>query len=384
MSGQRSAGTADYVYDAIVVGLGAHGSAAAYHLAKRGLDVLGIDRFPRGHTLGSSGGRSRIIRLSYYEHPDYVPMLRRAWDLWRELERESRETLLTQTGGLYLGPPDGELVSGALTSARQHGLEHELLDAAEIRRRYPVFDIDDGWVGLFDKQAGWLAPERCIETHLRMAERHGATLCFEEPIEKWERDGDGARVTSASGTYRAKRLVLTAGAWMSRLLPDLAPHLWVERNVLFWFEPLAQREAFTRLPVYIVEDTQRMFYGFPLDEEHGVKVAGLHFGDRVDPDTVARDVTARDEDRVRAWLARRMPLANGERRLAKVCMYTNSPDANFVIDRVTDAPVVFASACSGHGFKFASAVGELLAAMTTSDAGAPGFLRASRLAKQPA
>jgi len=374
---------AEHIYDAIVVGLGAHGSAATYHLAKRGLDVLGFDRFARGHTLGSSGGRSRIIRLSYYEHPDYVPMLRGAWDLWRELERASGETLLTQTGGLYIGPPDGELVSGARASARRHGLAHELLDAAEIRRRYPVFEIDDDWVGLFDAQAGWLAPERCIETHLRMAERHGATLRFEEPIEKWERDGDGVRVSGASGTYRAKRLVLTAGAWMSRLLPDLAPHLWVERNVLFWFEPTAQREAFADLPVYIVEDRERMFYGFPLDEEHGVKVAGLHFGDRVNPDTVERDATARDEDRVRAWLATRMPLANGERRLAKVCMYTNSPDANFVIDRVIDAPVVFASACSGHGFKFASAVGELLAAMTTSDAGAPRFLRASRLAKQP-
>jgi len=207
------------VYDAIVVGLGAHGSAAAYHLAKRGLDVLGFDRFARGHTLGSSGGLSRIIRLSYYEHPDYVPMLRRAWDLWRELERESGQTLLTQTGGLYIGPPDGELVPRALASARQHGLEHELLDAAEIRKRYPVFEIADDWIGLFDTQAGWLAPERCIETHLRMAERHGATLRFEEPIEKWEPDGDGVRVTTASETYRAKRLVLTAGAWMSRLLP---------------------------------------------------------------------------------------------------------------------------------------------------------------------
>ena len=368
-----------HVYDAIVVGLGAHGSAAAYHLAKRGLNVLGFDRFARGHTLGSSGGRSRIIRLSYYEHPDYVPMLRRAWDLWRELERESGETLLTQTGGLYLGPPDGELVSRSLASARQHGLEHELIGANEIRRRYRVFEIEDDWVGLLDRQAGWLAPERCIETHLRVAERHGATLRFEEPIETWERDGDGVRVTSTSGTHRAKRLVLTAGAWMSRLLPDLAPHLWVERNVLFWFEPTARREAFANLPVYIVQEPERMFYGFPLDAEHGVKVAGLHFGDRVDPDTVERDASARDEERVRAWLAKRMPLANGDRGLAKVCMYTNSPDSHFIIDRVPDAPVVYASACSGHGFKFASAVGELLADITTRDASAPAFLQAARL-----
>ena len=370
---------AEHVYDAIVVGLGAHGSAATYHLAKRGLDVLGFDRFSRGHTLGSSGGLSRIIRLSYYEHPDYVPMLRRAWDLWRALERESGETLLTQTGGLYMGPPDGELVSGSLASARQHGLAYELLDAAQVRERFPVFEVERDWVGLLDTQAGWLAPERCIETHLRIAERHSATLRFEEPTEKWERDGDDMRVTSARGVYRAKQLVLTAGAWMSRLLPELAPHLWVERNVLFWFEPTAQRDAFAMLPVYIVQEPERMFYGFPLDAEHGVKVAGLHFGDRVDPDSVERDVSTRDEERVRAWLAKRMPSANGKRRLAKVCMYTNSPDGHFVIDRIADAPAVFASACSGHGFKFASAIGEMLADMTTTGVAAPSFLANARL-----
>ena len=185
-------------YDVIVIGLGAHGSAAAYHLAKRGATVLGLERFPRGHTLGSSGGLSRIIRVSYYEHPDYVPLLQRAWDLWRELETESGEALLTQTGGLYLGRPDGDLVTGARLSARTHGLAHEELDTATLRERYPLFRGDDGWIGLFDVQAGWLAPERCIETHLRMAERHGAALRFEEPA-RWEKDGDGVRVTTDGG-----------------------------------------------------------------------------------------------------------------------------------------------------------------------------------------
>jgi sarcosine oxidase len=369
-----------YVYDAIVVGLGAHGSAAAYHLAKRGLDVLGIDRFSRGHTLGSSGGLSRIIRLSYYEHPDYVPMLRRAWDLWRELEGESGETLLTQTGGLYLGPPDGELVAGSLASARMHGLPHELLGAAEVRRRWPVFEVDPDWVGLLDEQAGWLAPERAIEAHLKIAQRNGAALRFDEPVERWEPLAEGVRVTTSRGSHLAKHIVFTAGAWMPRLLPSLAAHVWVERNVLFWFEPTAERDVFAKLPVYIIQEPERMFYGFPLDAENGVKVAGLHFGDKADPDTVARHPSKADEERVRTWLAQRMPLANGERRLAKVCMYTNSPDSHFVIDHVPDAPAVYASACSGHGFKFASAIGELLAVMATSDANAPVFLRAARLA----
>jgi len=368
------------VYDAIVAGLGAHGSAAAYQLAKRGQSVLGFDRFARGHTLASFGGLSRIIRLSYYEHPSYVPLLKRAWDLWRELERDSGETLLAQTGGLYMGPPDGELLAGSLASARTHRLAHEVLDNAELRRRYPVFEIDRDWIGVLDTQAGWLAPERSVETHLRLAERHGATLRFSEPIDRWERAGDDVRVTSARGSYRARHLVITAGAWLPRLLPHLGPHLWVERNVLFWFEPRGERDAFAKLPVYIVEDSDRLYYGFPYDPSSGLKVAGLHFGDRVDPDTVDRDPSPTDEERVRSWLRRRMPLANGERRRAQVCLYTNSPDGHFIIDR--DGPVTYASACSGHGFKFASAVGEILAdlAMTGRSELDIGFLAAERLA----
>ena len=368
------------LYDTIVVGLGAHGSAAAYHLARRGHSVLGLDRFARGHTLASFGGLSRIIRLSYYEHPSYVPLLRRAWDLWRELERDTGEALLTQTGGLYLGSPDGELVAGSLASARAHCLEHEVLDNAELARRYPVFDLDPEWIGILDAQAGWLAPERCVETHLRQAERHGATLRFAEPVERWEQDAGGVRVTSGAGTYRARHLVIAAGSWLPRLLPELAPHLWVERNVLFWFEPRGEHEAFARLPVYIVQDTDRLYYGFPYDAENGLKMAGLHFGDRVDPDTIDRAPGSQDEERVRAWLRRRMPLANGERRRAQVCMYTNSSDRHFIIDR--EGPVTFASACSGHGFKFASAVGEILAdlAMTGRSSMDIGFLSADRLA----
>jgi sarcosine oxidase len=368
------------IRDAIVAGLGAHGSAAAYQLASRGQDVLGFDRFARGHTLASFGGLSRIIRLSYYEHASYVPMLKRAWDLWRELERDSGERLLTQTGGLYMGAPDGELVSGSLTSARTHGLAHKVLDSVELRRRYPVFNVHPDWVGVLDEQAGWLAPERAVETHLRLAERHGATLRFEEPIEHFELDGSGVRVTSAHGAYSARRLVITAGSWLPRLLPRLAPHLWVERNVLFWFEPLGNFDVFAQLPVYIAEDTDRMYYGFPYDPDHGLKLAGLHFGDRVDPDTIDREPRAQDEDRIRGWLRRRMPIANGERRRAQVCMYTNSPDGHFIIDR--EGPVTYASACSGHGFKFASAIGEILAdlAITGRSSVDIGFLSASRLA----
>ena len=368
--------------DVIVAGLGAHGSSAAYRLAARGASVFGFDRFARGHTLGSSGGLSRIIRLSYYEHPDYVPLLRRAWTLWRELERESGEHLLTETGGLYAGDPSGELVSGALESARRHGLEHEILDTAALRDRYPLFEWLDGWQGVYERQAGWLAPERSIETHLRLAERSGATLRFEEPVESWESTGEGVRVTTATGSFDAKQLVIAAGAWESQLAPSLASELSVERNVLFWFEPTAKRDAFARLPIYIVDDTDRIFYGFPYVEGQGVKVAGLHFRDKADPDTVDRVASPSDEERVRSWLRRRMPLANGERLDAKVCMYTNTPDAHFIVDHLADHPnVVVASACSGHGFKFSSVIGEILADLVLDgETRHPiGFLSADRL-----
>lgn len=367
------------MFDTIVVGLGSHGSSAAYHLARRGQRVLGLERFGRGHSLASFGGLSRIIRLSYYEHPSYVPMLKRAWYLWRELERESGEKLLTQTGALYMGLPTGDLVSGSLASARMHDLTHEVLDNAEIRRRYPVFEVDPGWIGVADSQAGWLAPERAVETHLRLAEGRGAVLRFAEPVERWERDGEGVSVVTAQGSYRARQLVLTAGAWLPRLLPRLAPHLWVERSVLFWFEPRGELEAFRNLPVYLAEDTDHLYYGFPYDPASGLKVAGLHFGDRVDPDTVDREPSARDEERVRSWLRRRLPLADGERRRAQICMYTNSPDGQFIIDR--DGPVTFASACSGHGFKFGSVVGEILADLVMSGRASLdiGFLSSDRL-----
>ena len=368
--------------DVIVAGLGAHGSATAFALASRGASVLGFDRFARGHTLGSSGGLSRIIRLSYYEHPDYVPLLRRAWELWRALERSSGETLLHQTGGLYAGPPWGELVNGARASAQTHELPHEMLDTATLRTRYPLFEWPDRWIGLFEQQAGWLEPERCIEAHVRLAERAGATLCFAEPIERWESTIDGVRVSTRAGTYDARHMVLAAGAWIPRLAPSFAPELSVERNVLLWFEPRAEREAFARLPVYIVQEPERMFYGFPYEEAHGLKVAGLHFGDQADPDTVDREVSGEDEERVRSWLRRRMPLADGERREAKVCMYTNTTDGHFIIDFLPeDSNVVIASACSGHGFKFSSVVGEIAAdlALDGETQHAIEFLSAARL-----
>ena len=367
-------------FDVAVIGLGAMGSAAAYHLASRGARVLGLERFPRGHTLASFGGRSRIIRLSYFEHADYVPLLRRAWALWRALEAASGEALLTQTGGLYAGPPFGDLVTGSLRSARQHGLAHEELEASEAMRRFPALRLDPDWAAVFEEQAGWLAPERCVEAHLHLAERAGAMLRFGSAA-SFRLDGEGLAVEWDGGRERADRVVLTAGAWLPGLLPVLAPALSVERVPLFWFDPVAPVGP---LPVWILETPDGDFYGFP-PGEHGLKVARHGDGDPADPDTLDRTPRPADEERVRAFARRHLPAADGRLRETHICMYTRTPDGHFVIDRAGER-VVYASACSGHGFKFSSVVGEILAdlALGGTTAHPIAFLSAARFATDPA
>jgi len=371
--------------DAIVIGLGADGGAAAAHLAMRGARVLGLEAFARGHTNGSSGGLTRVIRLAYYEHPDYVPLLKRAWTLWRELEAATGEELLRQTGGVYVGPRDGELVGGSLRSAREHGLEHELLDPAALRARLPLFRFDPDWWGLSEASAGYLLPEQAIAAHLALAERHGADLRFEERATAWTRDGDGVRVTTDRGTYRAATLVIAAGAWNPRLLPQIAPLLQVKRVPLFWFEPVAEREALAALPVYIVDSgLGHGCYGFPYLADQGLKIATHGAGTPADPDTVDRDAHPADEAPIREFIRRRLPAANGPVRMTKICMYTVTSDEHFIVD--LDGPVAYASACSGHGFKFASVMGEILAdlALEGLTRHPIAFLSASRFAAAPA
>ena len=371
--------------DVIVVGLGADGSAAAAHLAMRGAKVLGLEAFARGHTNGSSGGLTRVIRLAYYEHPDYVPLLKRAWTLWRELEAATGEELLRQTGGVYVGPRDGELVAGSLRSAREHSLEHELLDPAALRERLPSFRFDPDWWGLAEASAGYLFPEKAIAAHLRVAEGHRAEVHFEERVSGWARDGDGVRVTTDRGTYRAAKLVIAAGAWNARLLPAIAPLLQVKRVPLFWFEPVAERDALARLPVYIVDSgLGHGCYGFPYLADQGLKIATHGAGTPADPDTVDREVHLADEAPVRAFIKARLPVADGPVRMSKVCLYTVTPDEHFIID--VDGNVAYASACSGHGFKFATVMGEVLAdlALDGTTRHPIAFLSASRFAVAPA
>jgi sarcosine oxidase len=355
-------------WDVAVVGLGAMGSAAAHHLAARGLRVLGLDRHAPPHALGSSHGRTRIIREAYFEHPLYVPLVRRAYDLWAALERESGRSLLRITGGLNLGRPDGVLVAGARRSVEEHGLQHGVLDAAEVRARYPALQPEDGMVALWEPRAGILDPEACVAAHLQAAAANGASLRHDEPVLRWSADGDGVTVVTAGAEHRARRVILAAGAWIRSLLPDLHLPLTVERQVQFWFSVRERPDAFApeRCPVHLWElDGDRYFYGFP-DLGHGVKLAMHHGGDVTDPDRVRRDVGDDEVAALRTLIRRYVPAADGPLRDASVCLYTNTPDGHFWIDAHPTHPrVLVASACSGHGFKFASAIGEILADLVT-------------------
>jgi sarcosine oxidase len=352
-------------FDAIVIGLGAHGSGAALALARRGLRVLGVEAGERGHGLGSSGGRSRMIRRAYFEDPAYLPLLAAAWDAWAALSEATGERLIEETGGLYAGPAESDVLRGSVTSAQGQGLAHEVLDAAEIRARWPIFAMGDELGGLYDPGAGMIRPQRAIEAQLRLAEGAGAVFRFEERAVDWRPAGGGVEVDTSAGVYHADYLVIAAGAWTGNFVPGLHLPLEVERLPVFWFEPDVPAEdvSIGRLPMWLLDTgADGIFYGFPYDVEAGLKVSRHHSGDVVDADAVDRSEHAADVERVRSFMRRHMPRANGPLREATVCLYTNTPDYHFVIDVHPTVPgVAFASACSGHGFKFAPVIGEILA-----------------------
>jgi len=351
--------------DIIIVGLGAVGSAAAFHLAQRGQSVLGFDRYGPPHAFGSSHGQTRIIREAYLEHPDYVPLVQRAYVLWNELESLAGLPLLRQTGGLMIGSPDSAVVSGARRSAENHSLEYEYLEAAELHRRFPALRPGDGMVAVCEPRAGILFPEACITAHIRASRDHHADLRIDEPVQQWSAEADGVRVRTTKGEYHAGQLLLCAGSWIKSLLPGVTPPFTVERQVQFWFEPKAESEdLFTpeRCPIHIWEyEPGRCFYGFPNLGE-GVKVARHHEGVLTTMDSINRTVSPSEVDEMQ-WIVRRfLPGADGPLRSAVVCQYTNTPDNHFWIDRHPASPqVLIASACSGHGFKFSSVMGEVLA-----------------------
>jgi len=357
--------------DVIVAGLGSMGAAAAYHLARRGHSVLGVDRFAPPHDRGAHAGGSRIIRMAYLEGEEYVPLVRRSYDLWRDLEEATGETLLTTTGGLMLGPTDSKVVGGALESARIHDLAHELLDSDDLRRRFPQFSPGDGDVGLYEEVAGLVRPESAIAAHLCLAAEAGATVRAGVAVRGWEANASGVRVETDDGPLHADRLVIAPGAWASDLVRLPVP-LRVERRVQHYWQPTGPAEDFApgRLPVWIWEYAPgAMAYGLP-ELGGGVKAALHHGPDPVDPYTGAAAPTADEIAAMREWLRGRLPrLAEGEWVDAKPCLYTITPDEHFIIGRHPDHPAVsVACGFSGHGFKFSPVIGEILADLTESGA----------------
>ena len=361
-------------YDVIVAGLGAMGSATAAHLARRGKKVLGLERWMPGHKLGSSHGDSRIIREMYFEHPMYVPLLKRAYDLWDELGRETGHQLLNIHGGLMIGAEKGMLVTGTLRSANEHGLAHEVLSPEEVKRRYPAFGLREDLVAVVDPRAGWLDPEQCNAAHLRVAAQHGADLRFEEPLISWAVHEGLVTVTSQHSKYSANHLVLCAGARTLSLLGGLKLNLEVERQAVLWMDvphPADYRpEVF---PIWAYEyKPGHITYGFP-ELPRGVKSSVMHSGEILpDADRVDRNVDDTEVELLMSAISPVLPsLSRSPVRERDVCLFTNTPDHDFVIDFHPQHPeVLVSSACSGHGFKFASVVGEIQADLVTTGSSA--------------
>ncbi|HXH13491.1 MAG TPA: N-methyl-L-tryptophan oxidase [Alphaproteobacteria bacterium] len=351
-------------YDAIVLGVGGMGSAALYHLARRGLRVLGLERYNIPHEMGSSHGLTRIIRLAYYEHPSYVPLLRRAYELWRHLEHTVQERLLYITGSIDASAEDGEVFTGSKASCEIHHLPHEILNHAQIQARFPGYRLPPGIVAVYQPDGGFLLAERCVVAHVMAALDLGAEVHGQEPVLGWEPRGNGVAVQTESQRYSADKLVICAGAWGAKLIPELAGLAVPERQVLAWFQPL--RPALfqpSRFPVFNMAVEEGRYYGFPVYGIPGFKVGRYHhLEQRVDPDDMDRQAHRKDEDVLRRYTARYFPDAAGPTMSLKTCLFTNTPDEHFILDLHPSLPQVsIAAGFSGHGFKFCSVIGEIMA-----------------------
>jgi sarcosine oxidase len=365
-------------FDTIVVGLGAMGSAAVYQLAKRGNKVLGLDRFSPPHDNGSSHGESRIIRQAIGEGEEYVPLVLRSYELWREIENKTGTDLLTITGGLTLESQNSEaalhgrrdFLDQAIRCAEKFNIRHEILETADIKKRYPQFAVTDERA-YFEYETGFLRLELCIEAQLHLARKHGAVVQTDELVLSIESSG-GSEVTvkTSRGVYHAEKAIITAGPWISRFLPPAYAHLFkVSRQVMYWFditEDCRSTFAAPGFPIFIwifAEGGEFGFYGFPTLDGKTIKIATEQFTAITDPDHVQRTVTREEEQSMyRDYVQGRLPGISDRCGAAASCLYTTTPDSNFAIDVHPDNDrIIFASPCSGHGFKHSAAIGEALA-----------------------
>ena len=353
-------------FDCLVLGTGGIGSAALYHLAKQGKRVAGIDRFGVAHDRGSSHGQTRIIRQSYFEHPSYVPLVQRAFELWEELQAEHGRDLYYQTGILQAGPGGGALIQGVLASSAEHGLPIEHLNVAEARKRWPQFAFDDDMEVVFEQRGGFLLIEHAISAHIEKAQWAGAELFVGHTICEVKTGGRCLEVLTDQGTFTADSIVVTAGAWAADLLPELKGHLRILNKPLHWYT--ADADLYSNrvgCPVFFFESETGDYYGFPSIDERGLKLARHSGGAEVsNPLELNRSLDEDERSDVAGFLRKHLPQVSDQATDHAVCMYTVTSDSHFIIDRAElDDRIVYAAGLSGHGFKFATALGELLAKM---------------------
>lgn len=351
-------------YDVIVIGLGAMGSATVFQLARRGLRVLGLEQYDIPHARGSSHGFSRVIRLAYYEHPAYVPLLLRAYQLWRELEILSGVPLLHVTGSIDAGTSESQIFRGSQQSCHTHGIAHEVLTSTELTRRFPAYRLPSDIMAVFQPEGGFLVPELCIVSHIRVAQANGADIHARERVLDWSPLGDGVRVRTDRELYEAERLVITAGAWAAKLVSSIVGLAVPERQVLAWLQP-SRPDLFApnKFPVFNLVVEEGRYYGLPIFDVPGFKVGKYHhLLEPIDPDNPDFECRPADEKLLRDFVVRYFPDAAGPTMGLRACMFTNTPDEHFILDLHPEFPqVVIASPCSGHGFKFSSVIGEIMA-----------------------
>jgi sarcosine oxidase len=356
--------------DVAVVGLGAMGSATAYALAQRGVRVIGFDRYEPPHDRGSSHGESRVIRMAYFEDPSYVPLLGLAFEHWHRLEAATGESILTITGILEAGCRGAPLVQGSVTSAIEHNLPHELLTPRQVRARFPALSLPADWDCVFQPDGGVLRPERAIQLFLAAAQGLGADLRFKTAVRSVQPVDDHVEVQLESGELiESGSVVLASGPWISQLLPELRSQLVLTRQPLVWFRPRDQELVRAdRMPVFFLQTRDDLIYGFPDLFGSGVKVAShLSGGYLSSADAVRQEVTQDERAHLAAVLHRYVPAASGDPYRATTCVYTRAPDGHFVLGLHPRHPqIIIASPCSGHGFKFASIFGEVIADLATT------------------
>ena len=350
-------------YDAIVVGVGSMGSAAIYEFARRGRRVLGLDQFDVPNSLGASVGVTRIIRLAYAEHPNYVPLLRRAYALWRNLEKVANERLLFITGGIDAGLEASDTITGSLRSCREHALPHDVLDASEVNRRFPGYALPKDMVAVYQPDGGFLMSERCVAVHVNQALALGAEVHGRERVLGWDATPERVVVRTDCARYEGGSLVLTPGPWAPRIAADLSTFIAAERQVLLWAQP-RRPEHFVpeRFPIFNMEAPEGRYYGFPVHHVPGFKIGKYHHRhESIDADSIDRDCHPEDEAVLREGIRRYFPDADGPTLAIKVCMFANTPDGHFLIDHHPEASnVIIAAGFSGHGFKFCGVVGEIV------------------------